>query len=118
IIDEAALLAALEEGRVAGAALDVFTEEPPVGNPLVGRDDVIVTPHLGASTEEAQVNVAVEVARDLLAVLRGQPITSAVNLPVLRPEQVEALLPYMDLAERLGRLYTELFKGGRGRVEI
>lgn len=118
IIDEAALLAALEEGRVAGAALDVFVEEPPVDNPLVGRDDVIVTPHLGASTVEAQVNVAVDVARDVVRVLRGEPVPSAVNVPAFPREQLDAMRPYLDLAERLGRLYTELFAGGQGRVEI
>ena len=119
IIDEAALLQALQEGRVAGAALDVFEEEPPPDDhPLLGRDDVVVTPHLGASTREAQVNVAVEVARDMLNVLRGEPVASAVNIPTLPREQFAALRPYLDLAERLGRLYTEIIADVRGRIEI
>lgn len=118
IIDEQALLQALEEGRVAGAALDVFTQEPALDNPLVGRPDVIVTPHLGASTEEAQINVAVDVAREVLAALKGELVYNAVNAPALPREKMERMRPFLDLCERLGRLYTELLGGGQGRVEI
>jgi D-3-phosphoglycerate dehydrogenase len=82
IIDEGALLRALESGKVAGAALDVFEKEPPdMDHPLLRHERVIPTPHLGASTEEAQVNVALDVADQIVAVLNGRPPRSAVNMP-------------------------------------
>ncbi len=118
IIDEDALYQALESGKVAGAALDVFRSEPPWDSPLVGHPRVVVTPHLGASTAEAQVNVAVDVAGDVLKALRGEPVAHAVNLPALSPEELEKLRPFLDLAERLGRLYTELVGGGHRRLEV
>jgi len=118
IIDEEALYEALEEGKVAGAALDVFRHEPPWDSPLVGHPRVVVTPHLGASTAESQIHVAVDVAAQLVRALRGQPVRNAVNLPALSPEEMEKLAPFLDLAERLGRLYTELVGGGHRRLEI
>ena len=118
IIDEAALLAALNDGRVAGAALDVFTQEPPIGNPLVGHPKVIATPHLGASTEEAQVGAAIEVAQQVIAVLAGQPAKYAVNVPSIRPEVMAALAPFLGLAETLGGLLARLYDGPVARVEI
>jgi D-3-phosphoglycerate dehydrogenase len=113
IIDEAAIATALKEGRIAGAALDVFENEPLGESPLleVGRE-LILTPHLGASTEEAQVNVAVDVAEQIRDVLLGLPARSAVNIPGLRPEVLEKLRPYMQLAETLGNLLSQL-TGGR-----
>jgi D-3-phosphoglycerate dehydrogenase len=117
LIDEAALLEALNEGRLAGAALDVFAEEPPRDNPLVTHPAVIVTPHLGASTEEAQVRVATEVAEQVLAALRGQPVRYAVNLP-LRPEAAGVLWPYLGLAEKLGALCMQLIEGQLTNVEV
>lgn len=118
IVDERALLAALESGKVAGAALDVFAEEPPHGNPLLAHPRVVVTPHLGASTEEAQVSAAVDVAEQVVAVLQGQPARYAVNVPALRPEALAALAPYLKLAETLGRLLAQLDAGPFGRLEI
>jgi len=113
IIDEAALAEALKAGKIAGAALDVFESEPLGESTLrdIGRE-VILTPHLGASTEEAQVNVAIDVAEQIRDVLLGLPARSAVNIPGLRPEVLEKLRPYMDLAETLGNLISQL-TGGR-----
>lgn len=108
LIDEAALLSALESGHVAGAALDVFAVEPPLLSPLLRHPRVVATPHLGASTEEAQRNVALETAEQVASVLAGQPARYPVNAPALSPEELAALSPYLDLAERLGSLYVQL----------
>jgi D-3-phosphoglycerate dehydrogenase len=109
LVDAPALLAALDEGRLAGAGIDVFSTEPvPDGDPLPRHPKVVATPHLGASTVEAQANVATQVAREVLAVLEGHPTQFAVNVPSLRPEDVEALQPYMGLVVMLGKLATQL----------
>jgi hypothetical protein len=109
VVDEAALLRAIEAGRVAGAALDVFEQEPPAeGNPLVARAEVIATPHLGASTREAQELVALTVAEQVLDYLRGRPARNAVNLPSLSPEMGERVRPFLALAERLGAMQAQL----------
>ncbi|XFA71816.1 phosphoglycerate dehydrogenase [Thermosynechococcaceae cyanobacterium Okahandja] len=116
IINEADLVAALKAGKLAGAALDVFENEPlEADSPLrqLGME-AILTPHLGASTEEAQVNVAIDVAEQIRDVLLGLPARSAVNIPGLRPEVLEKLSPYMQLAETLGNLVGQL---AGGRVE-
>ncbi len=118
IIDEEALYEALESGRVAGAALDVFESEPPWGSPLLQSDKVIVTPHLGASTVESQINVAVDVAAEVVQALKGEPVRHPVNLPVLPPELMEKLWPFVDVAERLGRMFTELAGGAHQRIEV
>ncbi|MBI4506103.1 MAG: phosphoglycerate dehydrogenase [Chloroflexi bacterium] len=117
LIDEVALLDALRAGRLAGAALDVFAEEPPRSNPLLEHPAVIATPHLGASTEEAQVRVAVDVAEQVLAVLRDQPVRYAVNLP-MRAEAAGVLWPYLALAEKLGGLCVQLIEGQLSSVEV
>src|SRR5690606_21158805 len=117
-IDEQSLYEALQSGKVAGAALDVFEQEPPWGSPLLESDKVIVTPHLGASTVESQVNVAVEVAAEVLRALRGELVRHPVNLPVLSPELMDKLWPYVDVAERLGRLFSQLAGGPLERVEV
>lgn len=117
VIDESALLDALQSGKVAGAALDVFSKEPPWGNPLLEHDNVVITPHLGALTVEAQINVAVDVAKEVRRALQDEPVRQAVNLPVVPRDMMDRLLPYIDLGERLGRIYTELI-GGHGRVEV
>ncbi|MBS4021641.1 MAG: phosphoglycerate dehydrogenase [Dethiobacter sp.] len=118
LIDEQALCAALISGRVAGAALDVFEEEPPVDNPLCGLENVIVTPHLGASTEEAQVNVAVQVAEQVINALLGEPLLTAVNVPVIPPETLADVKPFIPLMKTLGSLYTQVFNGQVEAVEI
>jgi D-3-phosphoglycerate dehydrogenase len=112
IVDEKALYDGLECGKVAGAALDVFVEEPPPpGHPLVAHERVICTPHLGASTDEAQEKVAVEVAEQLVAFLTRGEIKNAVNLPPIAVEHQARLAPYLDLAERLGALLGQLTTG-------
>jgi D-3-phosphoglycerate dehydrogenase / 2-oxoglutarate reductase len=113
IIDEAALAEALKQGKIAGAALDVYETEPLGDSPLrsLGKE-IVLTPHLGASTEEAQVNVAIDVAEQIRDVLLGLPARSAVNIPGLRPDLLEKLRPYLQLAETLGNLVSQL-TGGR-----
>jgi len=108
LIDEAALKEALESGHVAGAALDVFSEEPAKSNPLFGTPGLICTPHLGASTTEAQVNVAIQIAEQMSDFLLLGGITNAVNVPSLSAEEAPRLRPYMALAEKLGRLVGQI----------
>ena len=118
IIDERALLRALEAGKVAGAALDVFEQEPPGDSPLVTHPRVIGTPHLGASTEEAQVNVAVDVADQILAVLEGRPPRSAVNMPAVSADAFARIQPYLDLGIKVGRLHAFLADGPVRAVSV
>ena len=108
LIDEGALKEALESGHVAGAALDVFTEEPAKANPLFGAPGLVATPHLGASTTEAQVNVAIQVAEQMSDYLMKGGVTNAINMPSLSAEEAPKLRPYMSLAERLGSLVGQL----------
>jgi len=119
VYDEAAVLEALESGQVAGAALDVFeTEPPPAASALLAHPLVVATPHLGASTEEAQVGVAADVVDQILSVLSGGPARWAVNAPTVLPEEMQALAPYMSLAEKLGSLYAQAGSDGVETVEI
>lgn len=118
IIDEEALYKALQEGHLAGAALDVFEQEPLKASPLQELDNVILTPHLGASTEEAQVAVAVEVAQEAIRCLRGEPVRNAVNIPVLRGHMAKVLQPYLQLAEKLGSFLVQLMEGPILSVEM
>jgi len=111
VVDEEALLGALAEGRLAGAALDVFAVEPPTNPRLLAEERVVLTPHIAGSTAEARVNVGLAVAREALAVLAGQPPTNAVNLPALSPREWQALHPLLELAERLGTIAHQLMKG-------
>lgn len=108
LIDEAALKEALDSGHVAGAALDVFVTEPAKESPLFGTPNFICTPHLGASTDEAQVNVALQVAEQLSDYLLDGGITNALNVPSLSAEEAPKLKPYMALAEKLGSLVGQL----------
>lgn len=118
IIDEEALATAIRCGRVVGAALDVFEQEPPLNSPLLDLPQVIATPHLGASTFEAQVNVAIDVAEEVLRAMRGEPVRNAVNVPSIRPEVFESLRPYLDLAERIGKVYGGLIAEMQPKIEI
>jgi D-3-phosphoglycerate dehydrogenase / 2-oxoglutarate reductase len=118
IFDEAALLRGLENGRLGGVALDVFAEEPPGQNPLLAREDVICTPHLGASTEEAQERVAVEIAEQVVQYLCSGTITNAVNVPSVSREVAPRLNPYVNLAYRLGSFLAQVQKVTPHTIEV
>lgn len=118
IIDEEALYQALKTGRVAGAALDVFEQEPPKENKLLELPNVIHTPHLGASTVEAQVNVAVDVAKAVLEVLKNGTVRNAVNMVPLKPDEWDYIRPYMNLCEKMGKFYTQFRNGRISRLEV
>ena len=111
LVDEAALRAALDDGRLGGAALDVFAVEPAHENPLVAHPRVLATPHLGASTQEAQERVAVDIARETLRVLTGHPSQAAVNAPLIDPQSLEIVGPYLSVAETCGRLAAQIARG-------
>ena len=111
LVDEKALLEALNTGKLAGVALDVFAKEPPGPNPLLDHPRVVTTPHLGASTQEAQREVAVEAAEQVLAVLQGEPARNTVNAPFVLPEVHAALEPYIRVASVVGKLVTHLAEG-------
>jgi D-3-phosphoglycerate dehydrogenase len=117
LVDEAALAAAVRSGRVAGAALDVFSTEPYSGE-LLELDDVVVTPHLAASTDEAQDRAGLIVAEQVVAALDGGLVTNAVNIPVVGAEDLEQLGPFIPLAARLGRLAVELAGGQPRRIAL
>jgi len=116
LVDLEALLAGLESGKLAGAALDVFPSEPFTDHPLLSRGDVVVTPHLGASTAEAQDRAGIVTAEQVTAALTGGVVTNAVNIAAVRPEEMEALAPFVPLCEKLGRLAQGLGGGSIGRV--
>ena len=118
LIDEAALKEALDSGQVAGAALDVFETEPAKASPLFGTPNFICTPHLGASTTEAQVNVALQVAEQMADYLVNGGVTNALNMPSLSAEEAPKLKPYMALAEKLGSLVGQLTTGSLARISI
>jgi D-3-phosphoglycerate dehydrogenase / 2-oxoglutarate reductase len=118
LIVEADLKAAIESGHVAGAALDVFEEEPAKSNPLFGMEQVIATPHLGASTSEAQENVAIQVAEQMAEYLTVGTVTNALNMPSVSAEDAARLKPYLDLATRLGSFAGQMTKGGITKVTI
>ncbi|MFH1553027.1 MAG: phosphoglycerate dehydrogenase [Candidatus Omnitrophota bacterium] len=110
IIDEKALAKNIKSGKVAGAAFDVYETKakPPLDSPIVDMDNVITTPHLGASTEEAQVNVAMDIARSVSDALLGKGFRNAANIPAMEEEALEVIQPYINLAERLGSIQTQL----------
>ena len=108
LIDEEALKEGLESGHIAGAALDVFVEEPAKRSPLFGAPGFVATPHLGASTTEAQVNVAIQIAEQMSDLLLRGGVTNALNMPSLSAEEAPRLRPYMELAERLGSLVGQV----------
>ncbi len=118
IIDEKALLTAIKQGKVKGAALDVFEKEPPRDNPLLKLDCVLATPHLGASTEEAQVGVAKEMASQVADALLHRNVRNAVNFPSIDKEILPLLEPYLKLAEKMGCLQMQISKGKVRQIEL
>jgi D-3-phosphoglycerate dehydrogenase len=118
IVNEADLYEALRSGKVAGAALDVFEQEPPGENPLLTLDNVICTPHLGAATEEAQENVAVAIAEQVVDYLVSGIIRNAVNFPSVPADQVLRLEPYLTLCERMGSFASQVFEGAVTEITI
>jgi len=120
VVDEKALLKAIKSGRVAGAALDVYEDEPPSAGSmeLLKHERVICTPHLGASTREAQVNVALQVAQQVADVLTGGAVRNAVNLPSIDPKVYQRIEPYLNLAEKMGSLQSQLGEGHLREVSI
>ncbi|MEE8438001.1 MAG: NAD(P)-dependent oxidoreductase, partial [Micropepsaceae bacterium] len=118
LVDEVAVKAALESGQLAGAAFDVFSEEPAKSNPLFGNDKVVATPHLGASTSEAQENVALQVAEQISDYLLTGGVTNALNMPSISAEEAQKVRPWIALAERLGAFAGQLTETSIGSVEI
>jgi D-3-phosphoglycerate dehydrogenase len=118
IINEEALAKAVHEGIVASAAIDVFVSEPPFDSPLLGHENIIVTPHLGASTEEAQVNVAISVAEQVINLHKGLPVKNAINMPYVKPEVMQILEPYFPLAEKMGKMCTQLIGTNFEKIDI
>ena len=118
IIDEKALYDAVKTGKIAGAALDVFENEPPLESPLLELEQVIVTPHLGASTVEAQTNVAVSIAKQCISVLEGGSAKYIVNAPIVPQDQQDVIEPFAILAEKMGRFLIQLVEGRLEKVEI
>jgi D-3-phosphoglycerate dehydrogenase len=118
LVDLDALEAGLESGKVGGAALDVFPSEPFTEHPIFARENVVVTPHLGASTAEAQDRAGVVTAEQVTAALTGGVVTNAVNIAAVRPEEMEALAPFVPLCEKLGRLAQGLGEGSVDRVTV
>lgn len=119
IINETALVEAIEKGTVAGAAFDVFVDEPPAADhPFLNNPKIIVTPHLGASTVEAQENVAIDVSEEVLHILRDQPFKNAVNMPAVPAVVMNKLQPYFNLGEKLGRFVGQMAAGAVNEISI
>jgi D-3-phosphoglycerate dehydrogenase len=118
IINEEALAMAVSSGQVAGAAVDVFVNEPPDDSPLLKQDNIIVTPHLGASTQEAQINVAVDVAEQIINYKNGITVKNAINMPYVQQDVMKILQPYLPLAEKIGKLAAQLIENKYEHIEI
>ncbi|MFQ3546266.1 phosphoglycerate dehydrogenase [Halobacillus rhizosphaerae] len=118
IIEEDALYEAVKSGKIAGAALDVFEEEPAVDHPLLSLPEVIATPHLGASTIEAQENVATDVSYDVMELLRGGTVKHPVNMPSVSSETMDKIAPYFQLSERLGAFLSRVVNGALEKVNV
>ncbi len=118
IVSEQDLFEALKSGKVAAAAFDVFEKEPPENHPLLSLDNFIATPHLGASTKEAQENVAVAVAEQVVDYLVAGTVRNAVNVPSVPADQLPTLSPYINLAERMGLFIAQLYEGGLTQVTV
>ena len=118
IVNEAAVVEGIKSGKIAGAAFDVYEKEPPKDSPLIGCENVILTPHLGASTEEAQVNVAVDIANSAKDALLGCGIRNAVNVPCVDAELYKVLHPYVELSEKMGSFVAQLASGRISQINI
>ena len=118
LVDLDALAEAVDSGAVAGAALDVFPDEPFTEHSLFGMPSVVVTPHLGASTAEAQDRAGIVTAEQVLAALTGGVVTTAVNIAAVRPEEMEAIAPFVPLCERLGALAQKMGDGVPGAINV
>lgn len=118
LIDEKALCDAIVSGHIAGAALDVFEKEPPRGSPLLQLDSVVCTPHLGASTEEAQVRVAVDSAQQVIDFLKLGVVRNAVNMPSITGELLQMLRPYIQLAEQMGKFQAQICEKGAEEIAL
>ncbi|WP_028589063.1 phosphoglycerate dehydrogenase [Paenibacillus massiliensis] len=119
VVDEMALVEAIDEGIVAGAAFDVFESEPPApDHPFLGHPNIIVTPHLGASTVEAQENVAIDVSEQVLHILRDEPFKNAVNMPPVAPSVMSKLQPYFTLGEKLGSMAAQIINGPVSEIQV
>ena len=119
IIDEAALIAALNSGKVAAAGLDVYEDEPPAeDSPLRQIDNLVLTPHLGASTQEAQENVGIDVAKQMIEALKGEMVRNALNMPSLDPKALKQIAPYLTLGEKLGTFSQQLAPEGIEKLTI
>ncbi|TCO71065.1 phosphoglycerate dehydrogenase [Marinisporobacter balticus] len=118
IINEKALLKGIQSGKIASAGLDVHEEEPSINNPLFELDNVIVTPHIGASTIEAQINVGVTASEQVINALNGEIVPNAVNLPTMHRDELAAMKPYIELMEKLGKIYYQLYQNPIEHVSI
>ncbi|GAI28135.1 unnamed protein product, partial [marine sediment metagenome] len=118
LIDEEALVKAIKEARVAGAAIDVFSTEPTTKSIFFGNDSIIVTPHLGASTTEAQATAATDVAEQVIDVLKGQPARYSVNAPFISSETLSMLAPFLMVASTVGKLASQLVEGQVSAIQI
>lgn len=118
IINEDDLYECIAEGHIAGAALDVFEEEPATGNKLLELDAVIATPHLGASTKEAQLNVATQVAQEVLTYLNGDPVSNSINLPAISKEVFERIQPFHGLVKQIGKISSQCMKEGVHEISV
>lgn len=118
MVDEEALVEAIKSGKIAGAALDVFENEPPGDSPLCSMPEVVATPHLGASTSEAQYKAGTAIADQVIAGLKGEFVSGAVNIAMPLKEVVETLRPYLPLCEKLGKLVTRIVRGAIGEIEL
>ncbi|WP_419884197.1 phosphoglycerate dehydrogenase [Peribacillus sp. B-H-3] len=118
IINEDDLYSLIQEGHIAGAAIDVFATEPPHGHKLLTLDAVIATPHLGASTKEAQLNVATQVAQEVLQFLNGNPVSNSINLPAISRELFEKVQPYYQLVKQMGSIVSQCMKEGIHEISV